>query len=55
MYQNISTFSCSKIFSADLSPLSFDSSFMFNFLAVRFVNTGVDVQEQNLSWMQVRG
>ena len=43
----------SKIFDSDLSPLPFNAEQMFHFLAVRFENTGAEVQEQNLSWMQV--
>ena len=52
-YLHFVLFLYSKIFDSDLSPLPFNAEQMFHFLAVRFENTGAEVQEQNLSWMQV--
>lgn len=44
----------SKLLDPEMSPLGFDASQMYHFLAVRFENTSANVQEQNLEWLQVR-
>ncbi|XP_031779809.1 protein unc-79 homolog isoform X4 [Nasonia vitripennis] len=41
-----------KILDPDLSPLGFDASRMYNFVAKRFNNTNAKVQEQALNWLQ---
>lgn len=37
-----------------MSPLGFDAVTMYQFISVRFSNTSASVQEQTLSWLQVR-
>lgn len=42
----------SKILDPDLSPLGFDASKMYNFVAKRFNNTNAKIQRQALNWLQ---
>ena len=37
----------------DMSPLGFDTTKMYNFMAKRFINTSAIVQEQALNWLQI--
>ena len=43
----------SKLLDPEMSPLGFDATQMYNFIAVRFKNTSASVQEQTLTWLQV--
>lgn len=43
----------SKILDTEMSPLGFDAKKMYQFVASRFQNTDVKVQEQALRWLQV--
>ena len=36
-----------------MSPLGFDTNLMYNFIAKRFRNTNIKVQEQALNWLQM--
>lgn len=36
----------------DMSPLGFDTTKMYNFIAQRFINVSAMVQEQALKWLQ---
>ncbi|OXU32185.1 hypothetical protein TSAR_007979 [Trichomalopsis sarcophagae] len=50
--ENEEIFVTIKILDPDLSPLGFDASRMYNFVAKRFNNTNAKVQEQALNWLQ---
>jgi Cation-channel complex subunit UNC-79 len=43
----------SKILDTEMSPLGFDATKMYNFVAVRFEKASSRVQEQALHWLQV--
>lgn len=43
----------SKILDTEMSPLGFNASKMYQFVATRFQKTGAKVQEQALRWLQV--
>lgn len=44
----------SKILDSDMSPLGFDATKLYNFIGVRFKSTTAKVQEQALTWIQVK-
>lgn len=44
----------SKILDSDMSPLGFDATKLYNFIGVRFKGTTAKVQEQALTWIQVK-
>lgn len=44
----------SKILDSDMSPLGFDATKLYNFIGVRFIGTTAKVQEQSLTWIQVK-
>lgn len=48
------SFIFSKLLDSDMSPLGFDASQMYQFISLRFNKTSANVQEQTLSWLQVR-
>jgi len=47
-------FMFSKILDSDMNPLGFDATKLYNFIGVRFKGTCARVQEQALTWIQVK-
>lgn len=43
----------SKILDPEMSPLGFDATTMYNFVAIRFEKTTAKVQQQALHWLQI--
>ena len=43
----------SKILDCDMSPLGFNATKMYHFLAIRFEETNAGTQQQALKWLQV--
>lgn len=44
----------SKILDSEMNPLGFDATKLYNFIGVRFNGTAAKVQEQALTWIQVK-